>query len=86
MATSPYRGSSRSAQVLNVSVTLVPEDRHRRELQRRLIEAALEYLSYMGSNALLVAIPGTSPKVMIAAGDEKRIRELLPKVGAKPVD
>lgn len=43
-----------------------------------LRKAALDLFRHSGSTALIVEIPGTNPKLHVAAGTARSIRTLLP--------
>jgi hypothetical protein len=49
----------------------------RRELERRLLEAAQALLAHQGTDVALVPFPGRLPARCVAIGELARIREML---------
>jgi hypothetical protein len=44
-----------------------------------VVTAALNFFQHTHTTAFLIPVPGTTPKVYVAAGEAEEIRELLDK-------
>jgi hypothetical protein len=59
------------------SVANDARDAQRRELERRLVDAAEALLAHRGTRSALVPMPGRLPVRCVAVGDLERIRAMV---------